>query len=544
MLAIRSTKGELFTLKVPKASLDELKSENVSSDMIRALLSKRLNVEEKYLNVYPIAVLKADVSDADEKESGNDSDDDSVKTASVYHVPFMVDIVRLGQTFNQADLFKIVYGATFFGSGGGGSMRSALQMAGTITGTVTMFSPTSPAMPDKGCICSGSIGIPRAMAEDDAEKTLSAVLNAANFADKMCADKVDDKFEIGGYYAGEIGACNTLIPFVAASQTNRFVIDMDLTGRSAPDIVISHAVCPIVPVPACLAWPSTKKIADGHPIFWRDPKLPVEDLNSNIGGVIEASGGAISAVCLFPIKKPSDPSVYDTMNVGTIDLAHSVGNAFLTVDPASRLVEVARILKSKDLEMYCMFRGTVQMCVSVDVGTLALTATVYENTDGERLVTFGLNETLIAWNESTKEYQAMGPDLITPLDCNYSPLDTSTLEDAVKNESMKGSEKKVYHVVGTQAWPKLRAEMSVAAWLASINKLVYAVRNYEFNTPSGSSIKFDLAEIKEYIPIEKLPGNTPVLQGNAPVLGAVSNFGIMKNAPCNTWWNIDCGNVW
>ena len=228
--------------------------------------------------------------------------------------------------------------------------------------------------------------------------------------------------------------------------------------------------------------------------------MTVQDLNTNIGNILKSSGGYAS-LCLWPIRDASDPTFSGIVNTRTLDLCLALGHMFMTEKPEHRLTKLAQIIKSRNVKIYLLFSGTVKRIISRSLGNQDYTLTEYVNSEGKRFVTFGENETLMAWNVSEKRYQAIGPDVITPLDWNYSPLDTTSVKAAFDN----GATDKIFHVVGIQTWPNLRQSKLLVPFIQNISSFIARVQsNIE------KEVHHKLPKFEKYIPIEKLPGNKPI----------------------------------
>ena len=232
-------------------------------DLVQTLLSKRLEIDAKNISVYPVNLSYAEV---DEKEN-------ETKKEEAIELPFMVDRLQPVRILQQHDMYKIVYGATLFASGGGGSLQTGLGLAATITGSVTMKSAKST---DVSCICPTIIGSPAALGDANPYQSVQTVMNVAAFADTVCRQKVERKsqIDIGGYYPIELGAVNTIIPFVLASHMkNKVVIDADIAGRSVPWINLT-LLQGIPANPACIAHPSSGALS----LFGRPLRSNVQHL--------------------------------------------------------------------------------------------------------------------------------------------------------------------------------------------------------------------------------------------------------------------------
>merc|ERR1719361_2073950 len=117
-ISIWTTHGKQITVPAGKSTLEKLQSDAATKEMVQTLLSKRLNIDKEYIIVYPICIVN---TETDEKEKETTKED-------AVELPFMVDILEHIRTLRQVDMFKIVYGATFFASGGGGSLQMGLGL--------------------------------------------------------------------------------------------------------------------------------------------------------------------------------------------------------------------------------------------------------------------------------------------------------------------------------------------------------------------------------------------------------------------------------
>eukprot|EP01084_Bolivina_argentea_P135376 238560_1 len=483
---VRTTRGDTHYVKLGKFASQALtsnESESITISNLTTVLSKRLQINAEYLNIF-----------LDEQ--------DDEKSDATY---VTLDIEQPKTQLQQMDMYKIVYGSAFLASGGGGALDIGLSFANQIKGTSTLISPKILPVVDKnkkkiGCITPIEIGSPMDIQNASAEAKYehTAPVNAAKFAQKYWSKMVDPKeqMEIGGFYAAEIGAINTIVPFYVAQELNLPVIDADGVGRSVPYIWLTLPETNGISItPACLAQQSSKTDDTGYPIYWSDSKMTAHQLNDNITSVLQNVGG-FGGMCLWPIREPTNKAFWGVVNLRSIDLTVCLGNVFLNKPPSERLKEAARIMKTRNIKVYDLFHGELIYYGSEHsptwMGQVDITYMKFKNkTTNEEFATFGLNENLIAINLKTKQYHVIGPDLASLLDWNYSPLDATTIKQYVGNG-------KIFHVVGIQAWPNLRTDKMVSAFLENIQQLIKA---------ANAIYKVVLPDVKQYIPVEQLNQN-------------------------------------
>jgi len=152
---------------------------------------------------------------------------------------------------NQEELRHLLIGATFFSTGGGGSLTEGIELIKEVE-ELTLFD-IEEVNPKKYCATSYLVGSVNPPSLGELKKQFNIkldnsselVIKAFKHLQNRLNKKIDYVIPI------ELGGYNTAVSLLIASQMNLPIIDADLTGRSAPEMYqTSYFIGNISPSPA------------------------------------------------------------------------------------------------------------------------------------------------------------------------------------------------------------------------------------------------------------------------------------------------------
>ncbi len=379
----------------------------------------------------------------------------------------------------KADLEKIVYGACFFASGGGGPISMAINFIDKIDKTV-YFVNTDKLDVSKYCVSIADMGSP-----DDAKKGKGYTAPVNVF--KVMADYLSEKGEeISCILPFELGAVNTLIPFYVASQMESPlpVINADPAGRAVPELemtLLDLAGTPICPGAVASDTDPDLNTYKSRMFFDLDP----DQLEKESRDVVISYGGVGGLAC-YPIicsdLDSGNPQNEAKLVQGSVGLAWNIGEQLLKFQPLSNL---QKLLGSFNIKSYMWISGKItkidnRTCGGFDVGKVTLSGPDRE------LWIYYKNESLLAWDPKSSKPLGMGPDGIAFLlaeDQDYksgTPVSNADISEGIS-----------YNVMGFSAFEKLRNQTLVDMFMKNIQSILAAFPE-------------DHIMVDRYIPVEIL----------------------------------------
>ena len=167
------------------------------------------------------------------------------------------------EIYNREKLVNVIYGATFFGAGGGGSISNGMDLLNTFPGDVELeVVPLSQMKDDEYSVMAAGLGSPLAMKEKgfgpEAISVVKGMMKVAEDAGK----------KVAYVYSGEQGGFNTMVPIYAALHAGLPLLDLDGNGRAVPEL--NTGLLPIndIPIDPLVLANANGDIVIGHP---KDP---------------------------------------------------------------------------------------------------------------------------------------------------------------------------------------------------------------------------------------------------------------------------------
>ncbi|WP_027358331.1 S-methyl thiohydantoin desulfurase domain-containing protein [Desulforegula conservatrix] len=378
----------------------------------------------------------------------------------------------------KSDLKKIVYGACFFASGGGGPISMAIDFLDKINKTV-YFINTDRLELDKYCIAIADMGSPDAGKEG---KGYTAPVNVF----KVMADYLSKQGDaVSCILPFELGAVNTLIPFYVASQMDSPipVINADPAGRAVPELEMT--LLDMAGTPICPGAVASDTAPDGtyqsQMFFDLDPDQ-LEDASRD---VVIGYGGVGGLACYPIICSQLDSTKSENekkLIQGSVGLAWNIGEQLLKFQPLSSL---QKLLSSFNIRSYMWISGKItkidnRSCGGFDVGKVILSAQERE------IWIYYKNESLLAWDPQASKPLGMGPDGIA-----FVLAEDHVYESGTPVSNADISEGVSYNVMGFTSFEKLRNQTLVNMFMKNIQSIVAAFPE-------------DHVNVDVYVPIEKL----------------------------------------
>lgn len=169
----------------------------------------------------------------------------------------------MSRTLNREGIIDIIYGATFYGAGGGGSIANGMDMLNQFKDDVGFeLIPLDEMEPDAYSAMAAGLGSPLAMKEKgfgpEAITVVKGMIEAAEKEGK----------KVKYIYSGEQGGFNTMVPLYAAMKLGMPVLDLDGNGRAVPEL--NTGLLPIndIPIDPLVLANQAGDIVIGHP---KDP---------------------------------------------------------------------------------------------------------------------------------------------------------------------------------------------------------------------------------------------------------------------------------
>lgn len=369
----------------------------------------------------------------------------------------MQDWVKAEQLSTWDDLWQIVLGAAFFGSGGGGSIDGGKHM---IEDILAQGKPVSIIDPAK--INPNQMGAGIAMLGSPSALTKANNLGSTKIALDTLEKEVQTTFSF--CMPMEVGPVNSLVPIGVAVRKNIPVADLDGAGRAVPKLEcttftaanISASPSALVNTPSAKN-PQIKTILEIEGTEGSSTASNMEELARSI---VQASNfgdlGGLATYSLAGSQLRAATISY------TLSLAQHVGGIIVQAvnshqDP---LLPVLSFLRSIGMPSYTFGTGKViEVKKPSGQGGFDIGYVKVQNQSGDVLVIDYQNESLFAYLNDPKNIWAMAPDLI----CYMTPTGPLT--------NMEIEEGMVVNVVGLPANNKMRQDVIVNSFLDILKTL-------------------------------------------------------------------------
>lgn len=169
----------------------------------------------------------------------------------------------MSRTYSRDEIVNIIYGATFFGAGGGGSIDNGMDLLNEFDDNVELKVDTIDEMKDDAySVMTAGLGSPLAM------KDKGFGPEAIHVAKGMMDVAKSEGKRVDYIYSGEQGGFNTMVPIYTAIKLGMPMLDLDGNGRAVPEL--NTGLLPIrnIPIDPLVLSNDNGDIVVGHP---KDP---------------------------------------------------------------------------------------------------------------------------------------------------------------------------------------------------------------------------------------------------------------------------------
>lgn len=363
---------------------------------------------------------------------------------------------------NLQDLRDVAIGATFLGSGGGGSPENGLKLVeeiGKVTSEITLVSPDEISDGEYVAMIAG-MGSPVALKEKGFGPE---AINAFDGLQKLYGWLgVEFKYIM----PGETGGFNTITPIYVAAIRKLTVVDADGTGgRAVPDLETSLYYLYGIPTSPFILADREGNLVMG----WTKNPLDAP-MCENVARHVVVSFGMLAGLGTwvatgYQIKTYLEPNVIarSEMIGKTLRRAKDEGKS-----PAAEIV--------KAVNGYELIRGEITRIETKTVAGFDFGRTVIKGIDefeGKELSIDFKNENMIAW-KAAGEPVAMVPDLICLLTVDGDPLTNADTKEGMKISviALSASERWRKHPKAFEVWRPILEKMGYTGTYTRVEELV------------------------------------------------------------------------
>lgn len=371
----------------------------------------------------------------------------------------------------KKDMSYISYGACFLGSGGGGSIGLAMLFIDKMLNNADVMTYVNPddLEATKNISFIATLGSPDKMFEGFGQTaSLNAFLEMNNYLAQSGQEP------LGYLIPVEMGAINTLIPFIISARKGISVINGDPCGRAAPEMSMNLFNINKLPLNPIILTSDTGD--SGHYQKTITQAEDADDAESQ-ARLFAKSHNYLAGMACYPMRGADlNCSILSGKNQakfiqGTVGLAWNLGRNMIE---SRNYHEFLAFLDSFSLTGYTLFEGIIinkeeRTISGFDAGKITVS-----NKD-ETFFIYYKNESLLAWNSTRKCYAAMGPDSINFL----ARKDAQPLSNADINSNPKKNPKNIplgteIGIIGLCAFEKLQNTVLVNLFLANIQETLTA----------------------------------------------------------------------
>ena len=354
------------------------------------------------------------------------------------------------EIYNREKLVNVIYGATFFGAGGGGSISNGMDLLNTFPGDVELeVVPLSQMKDDEYSVMAAGLGSPLAMKEKgfgpEAISVVKGMMKVAEDAGK----------KVAYVYSGEQGGFNTMVPIYAALHAGLPLLDLDGNGRAVPEL--NTGLLPIndIPIDPLVLANANGDIVIGHP---KDP-LDSVACETIARSICMAYGMSVG----FSTWMMSKADHEKASAIGQISLAQQVGAVLR--DKATTKENLSKKLADLGVRHKVFATGRItKIDVSVENG-FDFGKTVITADDGKVYSVDFKNENLIIRDAAGKALLVV-PEIITI-------LDTDTMEPLSNADTKEGQNVMLLGVRAPQRW--WDQEAGYGCWAHILKLIGYSV---------------------------------------------------------------------
>lgn len=304
------------------------------------------------------------------------------------------------RTLERKEIMDIIYGATFYGGGGGGSIKGALAMMKNMSIgelKINLYDLAEISDTDYAVMIAG-LGSPVAMEEKDFGP------EAVNVFNGIRKELKKEGRAINYIYSGEMGGFNTFVPMYAAIKTQTPMVDVDGNGRAVPEI--NTGLLPIYKIP--LSPFALANAANDVMITFPNDEFDSVACETIARQMCMAYGMSIG----FSTWIMDKDQMKEAAAVGQLQLAQTVGNVILKAKVSGQ--DVVKELQSV-VEMREVVRGKITKIEIKTEGGFDHGTTTIQGKNGEEFLVDFKNENLLIRTPKGETLMTV-PDIITMID--------------------------------------------------------------------------------------------------------------------------------
>jgi len=380
----------------------------------------------------------------------------------------------------KTDISYIVHGACFLGSGGGGSIGLALLFMDKMINNADVMFYVNPddLKANKNISFIATLGSPDKMFEGFGQTaSLNAFLEMDNYL-------TQSKQEPLGYLIPvEMGAINTLIPFIISARKRIAVINGDPCGRAMPELSMTLFNINKLPLNPVILTSDTDESGD-----YQKTIVQVEDADDaeNQARHFAKSHNNLAGLACYPMQGADlNCSILPDKNGAkfiqwTVGFAWNLGRNIIESKNYNEFLE---FLDGFSLPSYKLFKGIITNKEEREISGFDAGKITVSNED-ESFFIYYKNESLLAWNVTKKCYVAMGPDSINFL----ARKDAQPLSNADINSDPEKNPRNIplgteIGIIGLCAYEKLQNPVIVGLFLSNIQETLTAFPEDQIPVP-------------------------------------------------------------
>lgn len=371
----------------------------------------------------------------------------------------------------KKDISYIIYGACFLASGGGGSIGLALLFMDKMINDTDVMHYVNPddLEANKNIAFVAGLGSPDKVFEGFGQTaSLNAFLEMNNYLTQSGQEP------LGYLLPVEMGAINSLIPFIISAQKRVAVINGDPCGRAAPEMSMNLFYINKLPINPVILTSDTDDSGQYQKII-----VQVEDAKDaeNQARQFAKSHNSTAGMACYPMQSADlNCSILSAQNQAkfiqwTVGYAWNLGRNMIESRNYNNFIA---FLDRFSLPSYILFEGIItnkeeRKISGFDAGKITVSNGI------ETLFIYYKNESLLAWNVTKKCYVAMGPDSISFL----AKKDAQPLSNADINSDPEKNPKNIplgteIGIIGLSAFKKLQHAVLVDLFLSNIQETLAA----------------------------------------------------------------------
>jgi len=371
----------------------------------------------------------------------------------------------------KTDISYIVYGACFLASGGGGPIGMALLFMDKMINDADVMYYVNPdnLEANKNISLVAGLGSPDKIFEGFGQTvSLNAFREMNDYLTQSGQEPLSYLMPV------EMGAMNTLIPFIISARKGISVINGDPCGRAVPEMSMNLFNINQLPLNPVILTSDTDE--SGH---YQKIIVQVKDAEDaeNQARRFAKSHNSTAGIACYPMQGADlNCSMLSDKNGAkfiqwTVGFAWNLGQNMIE---SKNYNEFLKFLDSFSLPSYKLFEGVITHKEERKISGFDAGKVTVSNGD-ETFFIYYKNESLLAWNVTRKCYVAMGPDSINFLARkDAQPFSNSDINSGPEKNSKNISLGTEIGIIGLCAYEKLKSTVLVNLFLSNIQETLAA----------------------------------------------------------------------